>query len=284
MWRTKRPKSVENTETVKEQSSKKRKTLHDYCEPYHLDSRTATAVSIMEQSVDPGRNTLSNALSAGFTPLEVLDEDYGDWSKLSASKLICDCDDPEALNAWAHIKAVLGDEIFRHSRLYYGDDAAACEHKKKRFTHFRFGGFGSKMQQSYHEVGTLVDALAIESGYTKVDKVGTDVCSASIFQSSPDIDKNFLDPHTDTHSLPTLFFSLSDGESWVHYTKNDEVVAKLSVPAGLNVIVTSEIHSGLKAFNPNGVVHFFRECGRPTAFPYRPQSPSGWSAHGSGQF
>jgi hypothetical protein len=211
---------------------------------------------MMEQQVDPGRNTLSNALSAGFTPLEVLDEDYGDWSKLSASKLICDCDDPEALNAWAHIKAVLGDETVRHSRVHYGDDAPACEHKKKRFKHSRFGGFGTRMQQSYHEVGTLVDALAVESGYTELDKVGTEVCSASVFQSSPNVDKNFLDPHTDTHSLPTLFFSLSDDDPWVYYTENDKVVAKLSLPARLNVIVTTEIHSGLKAFNPYGVVHF----------------------------
>ena len=112
------------------------------------------------------------------------------------------------------------------------------------------------MQQSYHEVGTLVDALAVESGYTELDKVGTEVCSA--FQSSPKVDKIFLEPHTDTHSLPTLFFSLSDDDPWVYYTENDKVVAKLSLPARLNVIVTTEIHSGLKAFNPYDVVHFPR--------------------------
>ena len=76
------------------------------------------------------------------------------------------------------------------------------------------------------------------------------------FQSDPDADKNFLESHTDTHSLLTLFFSISDGESWVYYTEKGVVVAKLSLPAGLNVIVTTEIHSGLKAFNPNGVKHF----------------------------
>ena len=126
---------------------------------------------------------------------------YGDWSKLSASKFMCDCDDPEVLDAWERIKLVLDGQSKCHSRAQYGEDVP----KKKKVKHSRFGGFGTRMhaQQSYHEVGTLVDALAVESGYTELDKVGTDVCTASVFQSDRDVDKNFLEPHTDTHSLST---------------------------------------------------------------------------------
>ena len=66
---------------------------------------------------------------------------------------------------------------------------------------------------------------------------------------------------THRHTLtPTLFLSISEGDSWVYYkTKGTDgkVVAKLRIPAGFSVVVTSEIHSGLIAFNPEGLEHWF---------------------------
>ena len=89
--------------------------------------------------------------------------------------------------------------------------------------------------------------------------VGTEVCSASIFggakskvdNSSAVTSKPFLKKHMDTHQLPVLFGSISKGASSVNYTKKDNVV-----PAGLSIIVTTEIHSGLKDFNTEGLMHF----------------------------
>ena len=54
--------------------SKKRKTLEECCSPYRNDFGTATEVSMMEQAPEPGRNTLENALSAGFTNFDVIDD------------------------------------------------------------------------------------------------------------------------------------------------------------------------------------------------------------------
>ena len=68
--------------------------------------------------------------------------------------------------------------------------------------------------------------------------------------------KPFLKKHMDTHQLPVLFGSISKGASSVNYTKEGKVVAKLIVPAGLSIIVATEIHSGLKDFNPEGLMHF----------------------------
>ena len=113
----------------------------------------------MEHAPEPGRKTLENALSAGFTNFEVVDDDYSVWSRLTASKKICEFDDPTIYiyikNAYQHIKKALGDQPKDHSRVRYGDDAAACKKKRKKAAHSRFGAFNTKMQQSYHEVGTM---------------------------------------------------------------------------------------------------------------------------------
>ena len=100
------------------------------------------------------------------------------------------------------------------------------------------------MQKSYSEVGKKLDCN---------DKIGTEVWSASIFKGAGTQSKSnkkqklFLKAHTDTHSLPTLFLSISEGVSWVYYkTKGTDgkVVAKLRIPAGFSVVVTSEIILG----------------------------------------
>ena len=77
--------------------------------------------------------------------------------------------------------------------------------------------------------------------------------------------RNYSSNHTQTHTppLPTLFhalfFSISKGDSWVYYKAkgtNGKVVAKLRIPAGFSVVATTEIHSGLVAFNPEGLEHW----------------------------
>ena len=61
--------------------------------------------------------------------------------------------------------------------------------------------------------------------------------------------------------LSALSASLSSEESQVLcYMIDGVVVAKLTVPAGLSVIYTTEIHSGSKTLNPFGLKHFSR-CG-----------------------
>jgi hypothetical protein len=67
---------------------------------------------------------------------------------------------------------------------------------------------------------------------------------------------SFLGDHWDTHALPTTFFSLSSQDSFVYYKKDKEVVAQLLIPAGFSIVVTTEIHSGLKTLNPHKLKHY----------------------------
>ena len=71
----------------------------------------------------------------------------------------------------------------------------------------------------------------------------------------------FLAEHIDANRLSALFASLSSEESQVCYMIDGVVVATLTVPAGLSLIYTTEIHSGSKTLNPFGLKHFSR-CGR----------------------
>ena len=128
--------------------SKKRKTLREYCSPYHNDVRTATAVSMMEQAPELGRKTLENALSADFTNFEVIDDAYKGWERLTASKSVCGFDHPEVKNAYQYIRTALGDQPRDHNRVYYGDDAAACKKKNKKAKHSRFGAFSTKCNRA----------------------------------------------------------------------------------------------------------------------------------------
>ena len=66
----------------------------------------------------------------------------------------------------------------------------------------------------------------------------------------------FLGWHWDTHSLPTLFIAYSTGRSCIYY-KNSAgiIVGKLQLEAGLSIIYTTEIHSGLRTCNPTGFQH-----------------------------
>ena len=66
---------------------------------------------------------------------------------------------------------------------------------------------------------------------------------------------SFLGDHWDTHALPTTFFSLSSQDSFVYYKKDKEVVAQLLIPARFSIVVTTEIHSGLKSLNPHKLKH-----------------------------
>ena len=66
----------------------------------------------------------------------------------------------------------------------------------------------------------------------------------------------FLGDHMDANRLSALFASLSLKESQVCYTIDEVVVATLTVPAGLSVIYTIEIHSGSKTLNPFGLKHY----------------------------
>ena len=66
----------------------------------------------------------------------------------------------------------------------------------------------------------------------------------------------FLGDHNDANRLSALFASLSLKESQVCYMIDEVVVATLTVPAGLSVIYTIEIHSGSKTLNPFGLKHY----------------------------
>ena len=66
----------------------------------------------------------------------------------------------------------------------------------------------------------------------------------------------FLGDHMDANRLSALFASLSSEESQVCYMIDEVVVATLTVPAGLSIIYTTEIHSGSKTLNPFGLKHF----------------------------
>ena len=62
----------------------------------------------------------------------------------------------------------------------------------------------------------------------------------------------------DANRLSAIFASLSSEESHVCYMIGNVVVATLTVPAGLSLIYTTEIHSGSKTLNPFGLKHFSR--------------------------
>ena len=68
----------------------------------------------------------------------------------------------------------------------------------------------------------------------------------------------FLAEHMDANRLSALFASLSSKESQVCYTIGKVVVATLTVPAGLSLIYTTEIHSGSKTLNPLDLKRFSR--------------------------
>ena len=68
--------------------------------------------------------------------------------------------------------------------------------------------------------------------------------------------KAFLGWHYDTHQLPTFFIAYSKGRSCVYYRNRASIiVGKLQLEAGLSIIYTTEIHSGLKMCNPHGFQH-----------------------------
>ena len=257
MWRTKRPAKCAFPQA--QPIPKPRDQLGD---TWHEPKRTAIAVSLMSQAKGPGRATLGNADSAGFGNFQVLDANpaYAKLDGLSSSKFICGYDDPWVADLYDHIKTALGDHPVQHSAAYTGNNRWK---KRKNAVHSNFGKSKNRMQTICKEVGTKLDALADQKGFTNM--VGTEVCSASIFGGAkPKVDnssaeaemKPFLKKHMDTHQLPVLFGSISKGASSVNYTKEDKVVAKLIVPAGLSIIVTTEIHSGLKDFNTEGLMHF----------------------------
>ena len=93
--------------------------------------------------------------------------------------------------------------------------------------------------------------------------------AASSFQCDPEKSKKyenltleemlvFLAEHMDANRLSALFASLSSKESQVCYTIGKVVVATLTVPAGLSLIYTTEIHSGSKTLITLGLKHFSR--------------------------
>ena len=107
---------------------------------------------------------------------------------------------------------------------------------------------------------------------SKKTNTGTDVHSASAFNGKRSaVDDGaiialkdmtskqlmaFLGWHWDTHSLPTLFIAYSTGRSYIYYKNRDGmIVGKLQLEAGLSIIYTTEIHSGLRTCNPTGFQH-----------------------------
>jgi hypothetical protein len=66
--------------------------------------------------------------------------------------------------------------------------------------------------------------------------------------------KNFL-KHMDTHSDSSLFASVSKGDAYIYYDLDGIDVARVLVPAGLSIIMTTDIHSGLIIKNPHGLSH-----------------------------
>jgi hypothetical protein len=65
----------------------------------------------------------------------------------------------------------------------------------------------------------------------------------------------FLGDPWDAHALSATFFSLSLKDSFVNYRIKCKVVARLRIPAGFSIVVTTEIHSGLISLNPHNLKH-----------------------------
>jgi hypothetical protein len=59
----------------------------------------------------------------------------------------------------------------------------------------------------------------------------------------------------DTHSDSSLFASVSKGDAYIYYDLDGIDVARVLVPAGLSIIMTTDIHSGLIIKNPHGLSH-----------------------------
>jgi hypothetical protein len=85
---------------------------------------------------------------------------------------------------------------------------------------------------------------------------GGDETNSDIVTTHTSLDlMKFLCDHWDTHALSPTFFSFSLVDSFVYYMLKNKIVAKLRIPAGFSIVVTTEIHSGLLSLNPYTVKH-----------------------------
>ena len=247
------------------------------------------------QDAQPGRNAIINAIRSGFGGFKVLVESYRDQLHFeddagtkfpfTCAKTICDADDPDAMVFNKLLEGMFnrmnGNETKLHTRkgrLFdlvndVDDDEQQKKKKKKKKKNFLHLNRRPKNQifKRYDDSAKQMD------GGKKSKKINTDsvVHSASAFKGKRSKVDNpvvlkpkalkdmtskqimaFLGWHWDTHSLPTLFIAYSKGKSWIYYRdKEGKIVGRLQLEAGLSIIYTTEIHSGLEVCNRHGFKH-----------------------------
>ena len=240
------------------------------------------------QDVQPGRNTIINAIRFGFGGFEGLNEEYHDQLHFkddagaeyafTCAKTICGPNDPQAILFYKHLEAKFHSITNRFFHTRFGvdfdlnndeDDEQQKKKKKKKknFLHLNHRPKTTTFER-YDDSATQMDG----GKKSKKTNTGTDVHSASAFNGKRSaVDDRaiialkdmtskqlmaFLGWHWDTHSLPTLFIAYSTGRSCIYYKNRDGmIVGKLQLEAGLSIIYTTEIHSGLKMCNPHGFQH-----------------------------
>jgi hypothetical protein len=234
--------------------------------------------AVEKGQTDPGRFTVKSAKQFGFHCIDILDDLLLEEAKLqlldcTASKCILSIDHPGVQEL---IKLL-------QKSFYRGEEKC---HSRLHFNHANFHA-PKGMNEMYKAVALeLGDGITIRSASNfrnkaialaekapaETETVGT-VPAASIDdmpelldeeETNPGTDvttwtslelMQFLGDHWDTHALPTTFFSFSANDSYVYYKLQNKIVAKLLIPAGFSIVVTTEIHSGLKTLNPYKLKH-----------------------------
>jgi hypothetical protein len=234
--------------------------------------------AVEKGQTDPGRFTVKSAKQFGFHCIDILDDLLLEEAKLqlldcTASKCILSIDHPGVQEL---IKLL-------QKSFYRGEEKC---HSRLHFNHANFHA-PKGMNEIYKAVALeLGDGITIRSASNfrnkaialaekapaETETVGT-VPAASIDdmpelldeeETNPGTDvttwtslelMQFLGDHWDTHALPTTFFSFSANDSYVYYKLQNKIVAKLLIPAGFSIVVTTEIHSGLKTLNPYKLKH-----------------------------
>jgi hypothetical protein len=265
-------------------------------EPWWEPSRTSTAVSKFSQVLEYGRLIISSATKEGFGNLEFInpridEEDLRNQiRKCTASKLLLPYSDlgvQEYRNKV--LKSFYKGENKCHSQLHFNHanfHGPKGMSERYRNVALKLGvgltlrsvsSFRTKalvLAETTDTVDDMSDATATveetETGTKEEDTENTPVDDMPDLperveetetgteddeKTTADISTMF-ESHFDTHALSGTMFSLSSKDAYVYYTKDRRIVARLRIPAGFSIVVTTEILSGRKDVNPCKLKHY----------------------------
>ena len=223
-----------------------------------------TATSKFEQIGGDGRKTIANALEKeeGWNTVEFSNEPAAikllqarpgvreQIATCTAAKCMADTTDPKYQELYTLIMNVL---TLENTNKYHS--LLRQVRKKKHANKHK----NPQLYAAYDAVDKLLKIKATRAASSfRCDPKKTERNKKKHLTPLEEEILLFLTEHMDANRLSALFASLSSEESQVCYTIDEVVVATLTVPAGLSIIYTTEIHSGSKTLNPFGLKHFSR--------------------------